>query len=72
MMTATATAMADCQLQHQLSPRQGSGAGGVNCWWSWGLALGARAAAKNDWRPWKWEVDRHGGGIYYGREMRWG
>jgi hypothetical protein len=24
--------------------------------------LGARAAANNDWRPWKWEVDGHGGG----------
>ena len=37
-----------------------------------GLALGARAAAKNDWWPWKWEVDGHGGGIYYGGEVRWG
>ncbi len=49
-----------------LLPRQGSGAGGVVCWWGWGLTLGARAAAHNGWLPWKWEVDGRGGGIYYG------
>ena len=72
MTTATATATADCQLQRQLSPRQGSGAGGLDRWWGRGLALGARAAAKNDWWPWKWEVDGHGGGIYYGGKGQWG
>jgi hypothetical protein len=34
--------------------------------------LGARAAANNDWRQRKWEVDGHGGGICYGVEVRWG
>ncbi len=49
-------------------PISDSGAGGLDRWWGWGLTLGARAAANNDLRPWKWEVDDHGGGIYYGGE----
>jgi hypothetical protein len=53
-------------------PISDSSAGGLNRWWGWGLTLGARATANNDWRPWKWEVDGHGGGIYYDGEVRWG
>ncbi len=53
-------------------PISGSSAGGVDCWWGWGLTLDARAAAYYDQRPWKWEVEGHGGGIYYGGEVRWG
>jgi hypothetical protein len=53
-------------------PISDSGAGGFDRWWGWGLTLGARAAANNDRRPWKWEGDCHGGGIYYDGEVRWG
>jgi hypothetical protein len=38
----------------------GSGTGGLDCLWDQGLTLGAREAA-NNWWPWKWEVDGHGG-----------
>jgi hypothetical protein len=41
-------------------PISGSGAGGLDRWWDQGLTLGAREAANNR-RPWKWEVNGHGG-----------
>jgi hypothetical protein len=59
-------------MQCALLPRPGSGTGGVDRWWGRWLTLGARAAANNDRRPWKREMDGHGGGIYYGGEVRWG
>jgi hypothetical protein len=55
-----------------LLPRSRNGAGGADRWWGRGLTLGARVVANNDWRPSKWEVDGHGGGIYYGGEVQWG